>query len=202
MMQEMEERLSNLEKILHRLIRVGVVTQVYPEKGTVRVEIADLDDVISYELPVLFRKTCKDKDYWMPDVGEHVVCVFLPTGAEQGFVIGAFYSHKDKTPVADQEIRRIEFSNGAFVEHDRKTGNMRINTPGDIKIEAAKTIKINSAIQVRIVAPDLILKAQDGGAFASMEGNFVLKGNLEVEGNIHATGSIIDEGGNTNHHSH
>lgn len=29
-----------------------------------------------------------------------------------------------------------------------------------------------------------------------------IKGNLEVEGNIHATGTIIDDSGNTNHHSH
>lgn len=27
-------------------------------------------------------------------------------------------------------------------------------------------------------------------------------GNVEVEGNIHATGTIIDDSGNTNHHSH
>ena len=28
------------------------------------------------------------------------------------------------------------------------------------------------------------------------------EGNLEVKGNIHATGTIIDDSGNTNHHSH
>jgi phage baseplate assembly protein gpV len=27
-------------------------------------------------------------------------------------------------------------------------------------------------------------------------------GNLNVNGNIYATGTIIDDGGNTNHHSH
>lgn len=29
-----------------------------------------------------------------------------------------------------------------------------------------------------------------------------LNGNLEVNGNIHATGTIIDDGGNTPHHTH
>ena len=29
-----------------------------------------------------------------------------------------------------------------------------------------------------------------------------ITGNVKVEGNIDATGSIIDAGGNTNHHSH
>jgi len=29
-----------------------------------------------------------------------------------------------------------------------------------------------------------------------------ITGNMNVQGNIHATGTIIDEGGNTNHHQH
>jgi phage gp45-like len=33
-------------------------------------------------------------------------------------------------------------------------------------------------------------------------GTWNLKGNLNVDGNITATGSIIDAGGNSNHHSH
>ncbi|OWV94273.1 hypothetical protein ATY81_12540 [Rhizobium sp. R72] len=33
-------------------------------------------------------------------------------------------------------------------------------------------------------------------------GNVTITGNLEVAGNIHATGSIIDDGGNTPHHTH
>jgi phage gp45-like len=33
-------------------------------------------------------------------------------------------------------------------------------------------------------------------------GSLALEGDLEVEGNIHATGTIIDDAGNTNHHSH
>lgn len=36
----------------------------------------------------------------------------------------------------------------------------------------------------------------------TLNGNFKLNGDLEVDGNIHATGSIIDDGGNTPHHTH
>jgi len=134
MIDELKEKLSNLEKKVERFVRVGVVTQVYPEKGTVRVKFADLDDVVSYELPVLVRKTYKDKDYWMPDIGEHVVCVFLPTGAEQGFVVGAFYSKEDKVPAKSVDIKRIELGNGAYMEWDRKAGTLRIFAPGEISI--------------------------------------------------------------------
>jgi len=33
-------------------------------------------------------------------------------------------------------------------------------------------------------------------------GSLTVEGNVEVDGNTHATGSIIDEGGNTPHHTH
>jgi len=177
MFLELEERVRRLEEKTDRLVRVGVVTQVYPEKGSVRVLLPDADKEVSYELPVLVRKTLKDKDYWLPDVGEHVVCVFLPIGQEQGFVVGAFYSEVDKVPVISQDIKRIEFRNGDYMEYDRKNKKIRIFTQGTVEIEAARMILLKTT-EVRLI------------------------GNLEVEGNIHATGSIIDEGGNTNHHSH
>ncbi|NLS02327.1 hypothetical protein HGP14_02945 [Rhizobium sp. P32RR-XVIII] len=41
----------------------------------------------------------------------------------------------------------------------------------------------------------------NGGEW-QLAGNVTITGNLEVVGNIHATGTIIDELGNTNHHSH
>jgi len=134
MFLELEERVRRLEEKTDRLVRVGVVTQVYPEKGSVRVLLPDADEEVSYELPVLVRKTLKDKDYWLPDVGEHVVCVFLPTGQEQGFVVGAFYSEVDKVPVKDKDIKRIEFENGAFIEWNRKLGILSIFSPGPISI--------------------------------------------------------------------
>jgi len=202
MIERLEERVSTLESVVSRIIRVGLVTQTFPERGTVRVRLADQDGEVSYELPVIVRKSQRDKDYWMPDVGEHVTCIFLPYGPEQGFVVGAFYSKADPVPVADQEVKRIEFANGAYAEHDRRTGNIRVETPGEVEVRAKGTVRIVSATQVVIMAPNVVIKAEGGATTATMEGNLTLTGNLEVIGNIHATGTIIDEGGNTNHHSH
>lgn len=201
MIEETRGDLEALERIVSRMIRVGVVA-TYPERGTVRVRFPDQDSEVSYEMRVLTRKTHRDRDYWMPDVGEQVLCAFLPYGREQGFVLGAFYSSADPVPVADQEVRRVEFANGAYVEHDRRTGNVRVETPGEVEVRAKGTVRIVSATQVVIMAPNVVIKAEGGSTTATMEGNFTLTGNLEVNGNIHATGTIIDEGGNTNHHSH
>lgn len=78
------------------LIRVGSVSSVNPANGTARVAFEANDDNVTYELPVLTRGSKANKDYWIPDIDEQVVCLFLPNtsgrGVCQGFILGTFYS--------------------------------------------------------------------------------------------------------------
>ena len=135
---DMEARLNRLEEQVAHVWRVGTVTGRDKDKGTARVEVPDLSGgFLSYDLPVLFQKTLKDQFYTMPDVGEQVVCIFAPTGAEQGFVIGAFYSDADQPPVADLDKTHITFKDGGIIEYDRKTGALLIDVPGDITLKGA-----------------------------------------------------------------
>jgi phage baseplate assembly protein V len=144
MLNELKNRIKALESIVMWSDRVGKVTNVYPDKGTVRVEIADIDNVKSYELPVIFQKTHKDCYYCMPDIHEHVLVKFLPNGLEQGFVMGAFYSASDIPPVKDPDKHHIKFVDGSFIEYDRKTHELHVSIKGTIKIDATGDIKINS----------------------------------------------------------
>jgi phage baseplate assembly protein V len=122
--------------MIPELIRVGVVTSINPEKGTVLVHLAGVDEEVSYELPVIFPKTNKDKAYFMPDIGEHVVCIFSGQGLEQGFVLGAIYSEADTTPVSDQDKFFIRFEDGTEIAYDRRAHRLRISVRGDVLIEA------------------------------------------------------------------
>ena len=74
------------------LIRVGSVSSVNPANGTARVAFEANDDNVTYELPVLTRGSKANKDYWIPDIDEQVVCLFLPNtsgrGVCQGFILG------------------------------------------------------------------------------------------------------------------
>ncbi len=105
--------------MIESLVRIGVVTQSFPDRGTVKVHLTDVDDEISYELPVVYRKTLNDKDYWMPDIGEHVVCLFSGQGLEQGFILGAIYSDADAVPVSSQDKWHKTFEDGTVIEYDR-----------------------------------------------------------------------------------
>jgi phage baseplate assembly protein V len=122
--------------MLSELIRVGVVTGINPEKGTVRVHLVGVDEEVSYELPVIYPKTHKDKAYFMPDIGEQVVCIFSGQGLEQGFVLGAIYSEADTTPVSNKDKFFIRFEDGTEIEYDRQAHKLRISVRGDVLIEA------------------------------------------------------------------
>lgn len=85
------------------IFRIGTVSSIHPDRHKVRVKFADKDGLVSNELPVLIRGSLKNKMQYLPDVGELVLCAFLPNGEEEGFVLGAFYSEADLPLSADKE---------------------------------------------------------------------------------------------------
>jgi len=144
------------------MIRRGIVVAVDEKTARVRVQMPDLDGLVSNWLPVVQPKTQKDKAYWLPDIGEYVIVAFDEEGEHSdGYVLGAIYNNKDAPPVANKDKFFVRFEDGTEIEYDRKTHILRVK---------AQTV--------------------------------IIEGNVNVIGNIHATGSIIDEGGNTPHHSH
>lgn len=112
---------EHVRSVLESAFRVAVVSSTNPDKATVRVRIGDHGDLVSWDLRVLARKSSQDQDYWMPDIGDQVLCLFLPIGLEQGFVLGSFYSTTDPPPVQSQDKRHVLFKDGTTFEHDRST---------------------------------------------------------------------------------
>lgn len=134
-----------MDNILKNLIRVGKVSSVDPEKATARVAF-EAQNLVSYDLRVLQLQTLQNKDYYLPDVGEHVVCIFLPTGNAEGFVMGSFYAGEDKPPVASVDKRVVSFSDGTVIEYDREAHVLKINTNGEICIEAVGNVNVGGDV--------------------------------------------------------
>jgi phage baseplate assembly protein V len=103
------------------VIRVGRVTAVYEERHTVTVEFKDRGDgIVTKELPVGVSLSRKNHAYHLPDVGEHVVCVFYGNGLSEGAVLCAIYDTKNAPPCQDRDRYYIEFEGGAHILVDRK----------------------------------------------------------------------------------
>jgi phage baseplate assembly protein V len=134
-----------MNSVLKNLIRIGRISAVNPEKATARV-VFEAQGVVSYDLPVLQRQTLNNKDYCLPDVGEYVVCIFLPTGNAEGFILGAIYSEENEAPANSSDKRVISFSDGTTIEYDRSTHTLSINTVGPVNIVASGNINITGDV--------------------------------------------------------
>lgn len=75
---------------------MGIISSINRKKCTARVYFEDRDDQVSHDLGILVPQTMKSKYYYMPDVGEKVICGFLTNGEETGFILGSVYSEVDK----------------------------------------------------------------------------------------------------------
>lgn len=110
---------ADLSKNLRDYIRVGEVSSIDPARHTARVAFPDDDGAVSYDLPVLCRNSLENSDYAMPDVGEDVLCVFLPGGAEDGFILGSFYAGEVMPPTVLPDHRMVIFQDGTIIRYDR-----------------------------------------------------------------------------------
>lgn len=183
---------------LQDLIRIGNVVSTNNKTKSVRVQFPDLDNVVSHDLRMIFRRTGTDQDSGgLPDIGEQVVCLFLPSGDETGFVIGSVYSDSD-TPPDDSDQSKVfhwKSAGGATVSLDRESG--------ELVASGVKTANVAATEKITASAPAVEITANvtiNGSLNAT--GGMSINGNISVNGNISATGSIMDNGGNSNHHSH
>ena len=145
------------------IIRVGNVDSINAGNGTVRVRFPDRDDKVSKELKVIYNKTHQDKSYFIPEINEIVLCVFLPGTQEEGFVLGSFYNQEDIVPVSDPNKKGWYFSDGGIIEYDKAKGTLFINAIG----------------KVEITAPEVEITA----------GKITLNGNVKVSENLEVSGA-------------
>ena len=214
-MRDLERRIDALESRLNQVVRVGTVSSVRPSRGMVRVALPDAGGIVSKALPVLFPRTLANKAYDLPEVGEQVLCVFLPFGLEQGFVIGAMYSEADAVPVTDRNKTHYKWPDGTWLEYDRSSHVLSGHVEGDVSLDVSGSAAIEAGDNIDLTAPQINLTGNissigTGGATATEEktadteqtGDYVLTGNFTINGPLTVNGDISCTGTNPNHHTH
>lgn len=131
---------------IKNIIRIGRVSSVDVNTNTARVAFSDKDDLVSGNLMIVNRGSMADKDYWIPDIDEQVLCLMMPNksgqGLNEGFILGSFFSTEDEPQERSADVRAVKFGDGTVIKHDRSTGNLTINATGNISIVAGGTVTI------------------------------------------------------------
>lgn len=169
-----DAEIAEAMSVMRNIVRVGTVTATDDEKVTARVEFKDRSGIVSHELKILVKNSLKNKDYWMPDINEQVLCLFLPIGIEKGWVLGSFYSNVTTANADDKKYRKVFFEDGSSAQYDREShtltvdvpaegGNLVINTEASVTVNT-KTATLNASEKATVNSP-----AIDLGEGASLE---------------------------------
>lgn len=151
------------------MFRVGLVKQQDLKNARLRVAFPDRDQLLSYWLPIVMPKTQNDKSYWIPDLGEQVVCV-MDEHDEAGAVLGAIYSSADTPPVQSADKYHISFKDGASFEYDRAAHAFAASLPGGATMSVSlngASIAIDASGNVKVV-PASGAQVQLGAAGGAM----------------------------------
>ncbi|WP_341816166.1 phage baseplate assembly protein V [Wolbachia endosymbiont (group B) of Elophila nymphaeata] len=132
-MLESNFAISELQRKLANIVRIGVVKEIDYEKAKVRVKIGEL---LTDYLPWITSKAGKDRDWSPPDIDEQVV-VFSPLGElSLGVVLAGIYQEKYHSPENKKEINSIKFQDGTRLLYDKEKHNLEIEVVDKITLKA------------------------------------------------------------------
>lgn len=160
-------------------LKFGIIS--YAEPGFARVQFEE-DDIVSPLWPVVSRTSLKDKESWVLNVDEHVVCL-CDEHCEEGVILGCIANQIDRVEsgAGAGKFRKV-FEDGTIIEYDKNSGKLTADVKGSVKITA--TADIDATTDTNIKAKALVL--------ASIEAPQIeLKGNVTVIGLITAAGMSV-----------
>lgn len=177
-------------------LQFGTVSAVDDTRHAVRVKLPALEDMETDWLPMLTLGAGGNRFYALPDAGELAVCL-LDARGEGGVCLGVIYNDADPAPESDRNIWCKKFSNGTVIRHDRSSGQLTVDTPGDVLVKAARQVKIQTPT-TEITGDTNILGhlTYSAGMSASNAGGGVaasISGTADVRGDILLNGVSLQE---------
>jgi phage baseplate assembly protein V len=137
------------------MFRVGIVTTQDVPNARVRVTFPDRNQMSSWWLPICVPKSQNDKAYWVPDIGEQVVCM-MDEHDEDGAVLGALYSTADQPPAGMTADKwHVTMKDNATFEYDRSSHALAVSLPsgGTVSITAnGAAIQIDASGNINLTA--------------------------------------------------
>jgi phage baseplate assembly protein V len=146
------------------MFRNGIVQQQDVPNCRVRVVFHERNQMQSWWLPILRWGSQYDKDFWIPDLGEQVVC-FMDEHDEEGCVLGTIFSQVDTTPNGmTVDKRHLTAKDSAVFEYDRNSHTLTVNIPPS-----------SSAINITVNGPANLTASNSSINLSAPNGNITLK---------------------------
>lgn len=156
------------------MIRYGTVSIVNYEKGTVKAVLEDIEEHTA-ELIVFQGRNKGTKQYSMPVIGEHGLCLIVDNG-NSGYYLGAGFDEAETVMQGAEKGKTITlYSDGTQIIYDENTSKLFIDCKKNIEI----------------VCPKI-----------SITGDITINGNVQLNGGMNATNDVIADGVSLIEHTH
>lgn len=162
----------------------------------------------------------ENSSYWL-EVSTHDQSIHLHTSTNNGEVAGydiiidteagtlTIQDDMDNSLVLNSTEGSLKATIREEIELNTKRFKLNATESTGIETDAFTIQAVSYLLQAlqtfKLSAPGAIIGGgDDGGAGgrARLEGGLEIEGDVSVEGNIDATGTVMDQGGNSNHHEH
>lgn len=114
--------------------RYGYVSDFDPDRMMARVRFPDLGDLISGWLPVGVMNSLNNHDEFALDIDEHVFCIMMGSGVEEGIILAAIYDDKNKPSNKNREQRYTKFQDETEIYYDRDKHKLHAKFNDDTNI--------------------------------------------------------------------
>ncbi|TGG92548.1 phage baseplate assembly protein V [Natronospirillum operosum] len=168
-------RESEVRRLITNLIRLGTIAEVDGARARVQTG-ANLTPWCAW----LTQRAGDDSTWWAPSVGEQVILLSPGGDLAQAVILPALYQDEFPAPESDPAVRRTQYRDGTYIEHNTDTRQMTIAPAGDLAIHVAGHCTLSTTGDVDVLA----------------EGNGTLAaaGNVEVEAGaiLNLKGTIVN----------
>ncbi|WP_341816294.1 phage baseplate assembly protein V [Wolbachia endosymbiont (group B) of Elophila nymphaeata] len=135
-MLESNFAISELQRKLANIVRIGVVKEVDYEKAKVRVKIGEL---LTDFLPWITSRAGEERSWLPPSINEQVV-ILSPLGElSLGVVLAGIYQQNYSAPENSEMINSLVFQDGTKLLYDKESKNLEISVVDKLNFKVGKS---------------------------------------------------------------
>lgn len=149
-MLESNFAISELQRKLANIVRIGVVKEVDYEKAKVRVKIGEL---LTDFLPWITSRAGEERSWLPPSINEQVV-ILSPLGElSLGVVLAGIYQQNYSAPENSEMINSLVFQDGTKLLYDKESKNLEISVVDKLNFKVGKS-------EIKMTKSGIKLKAE------------------------------------------
>ena len=122
--------LSEINRRLSNIARMGTISELSDETARVRVRIGQLH---TDWLPWFTHRAGSDRSWWAPEPGEQVMVISPGGDLSQGVVLPAIYQNDHPSPKIERTVHHVEYADNSTVEYDREAHQFQMDL-GPVRI--------------------------------------------------------------------